>query len=293
MSRSDWRYIVGAISLALIASSAQAQENQKQPEPPSKNAEAAANDLSGPLPVIIVESEEAAVARERAEQEADTRERADLIAQEGMNAATKRMAKYAFWQTWLIGIGTVALIWTLLETRAMTVATREIGDAQTRPYPMLKTGSTALITTFGQSLDIEFRFPVFNAGQTPVTDFNFVFEVFVWQAGIGPPTPNNLLRKSPVFEFATLSKEDDKFQIRSQMSFRSQDLQEVGDKDGSDALSADVIRLAVRCTLTGSDYSGKALAPFVVWLELPDKIYIWRDHPYSEQHFFEPPRRSL
>lgn len=293
MLSGSWRHIIGAFCLTALACSGQAQEAQEKPDQSANEQQGSSDQLPIPLPILVVEPEQAAIARQNAEEATRIREQRDLLAQESMDAAAQRMAQIAFWQTVLVFVGTVALIWTLLETRAMTVATREIGDAQTRPYPMLKTGSTVLVTTLGQSLDIEFRFPVFNAGQTPVTDFSFVFEIFVWQAGKGAPTPNNLLRRSPVYEFATLSREDDKFQIRSIMTFRSQDVQEVGDRDGSESLSADVINLAVCCTLTGKYYSGKELPPFKVWLELPDKIYTWRNHPFAEQHTFDPPRRSL
>ena len=77
-----------------------------------------------PLPIEIVESQAAAEARERHEAEARQRDIADLAAQQGMNAATQamnaatqRMAEYAFWSTFLVAVGTAAVVWSLILMR--------------------------------------------------------------------------------------------------------------------------------------------------------------------------------
>jgi hypothetical protein len=107
---------------------------QQQPATPARS----------PIPVEIIGRQEAAEAREHSEAEAEQREIEDLIAQQGMNAATEamnqatqRMAKYAFWSTVFVGVGTVLLILTLSLTRQANKAargavsvTREIGKKQ-------------------------------------------------------------------------------------------------------------------------------------------------------------------
>lgn len=151
MFSGGWRYVIGAFCLAALVSSGQAQEDQKQPERPSEKQEASANDLSTALPVVVIESEEAAVARQRAEEEARDREQRDVLAQEGMNAATERMAKYALWQTLLIAVGTGALIYTLFLTRQANKAAHKAVDAtivageqQSRAFMYVSGGKVAI-----------------------------------------------------------------------------------------------------------------------------------------------------
>ena len=104
---------------------------------------------------MIVESDSAAEARQSAENEAKQREIEDLIAQQGMDAATQRMANYTHWSTILVGISVALIFWTLhltsvaaraakdtleqarLATEATintTNETRRIGEAQTKAY---------------------------------------------------------------------------------------------------------------------------------------------------------------
>lgn len=81
----------------------------------------------------MVEDHAKAQAAEAREDEARQREIDDLVAQQGMNAATQevnaatqRMADYAYWQTWLVLLGTVMLGVTLCLTNQ---ANRSAQDA--------------------------------------------------------------------------------------------------------------------------------------------------------------------
>lgn len=139
MLRSYWRTLFAAVGLALIVTSGQAQEHTEQAKGTADEQEESAEPFS--IPVSIVESQEASEARQRHEQVSEEREREDLVAQQGMNAATQRVAKYAFWQTWLVGIGTAVLIYTLVLMRlanraawAAVRATEDVGKKQVRAY---------------------------------------------------------------------------------------------------------------------------------------------------------------
>ncbi len=147
MPRSYWIAAI-AIGLALVAS----EKNAVAQEVPANNVDEHSRDseepeqpeinrLPDPLRVeIVVEDGEAQAARAHQE-EAENREIRDIAAQEGMNEATRRMADLAFWQTILVAIGTVVLIYTLYLTRQANLAarqavevTRDIGEAQARGY---------------------------------------------------------------------------------------------------------------------------------------------------------------
>ena len=114
--RATVHTIVAIVGLGLSSTLGQAQEQQDQSDTTTTNENNSAQLLPVPLPVIVTEPEETANSRQSAEQEAAAREIADLVAQQGMNAATQRMADFASWQTWLIGIGTIVIIATLLLT---------------------------------------------------------------------------------------------------------------------------------------------------------------------------------
>ncbi|WP_273240455.1 hypothetical protein [Hyphomonas atlantica corrig.] len=93
--------------------------------------------VPNPLPVTIVESEEQALDRKSILERTELLEQDNLVAQQGVNAATQRMADYALWQTMLVFIGTVALLFTLYLTRQANKAaqnavrvTERIGRAQ-------------------------------------------------------------------------------------------------------------------------------------------------------------------
>lgn len=144
----DYRIALIALGLILFCASGQAQEQAGEREREAQQQQAPTQIAPIPLPIEIVEDQPAAEARERHEAEARQREIDDLIAQQGMNAATQAMNEATQdmrddtrIQTWLIGTGTALLIATLLLTwqanraavRAVTV-TEEIGQRQLRAY---------------------------------------------------------------------------------------------------------------------------------------------------------------
>ena len=108
-----WRYILIAVGLTIYAQLGQAQEDVQPTQPIQIENETPPNEL----PVITAESDEVTKVSEQDQTESTQREIQDLIAQQGMDAAAQRMADYAFWQTLLIFIGTIVLVWTLMQTR--------------------------------------------------------------------------------------------------------------------------------------------------------------------------------
>lgn len=93
------------------------------------------------FPIFKIESDAEAQARQDAEERAEQRELEDLAAQQGMNESAQKMADYAVYQTVLIAIGTVALIWTLVLTQrtasaavAANTISRDMLYASNRPY---------------------------------------------------------------------------------------------------------------------------------------------------------------
>lgn len=107
------RYWIAAVAFGLICSavSGQAQEQTESTERQEQTKEKPAEPLPPPIRIKIVEDQAEAEARQQRETASKERERADLIAQEGMNTATQRMAELAWWQniaTW-VGAGLVFL----------------------------------------------------------------------------------------------------------------------------------------------------------------------------------------
>ncbi len=128
--------------------------------------------------VDVTESQAEAESSKRREAEARQREIDDLIAQQGMNAATQAMRQYSYVQTWLIGIGTALLIATLWLTikannsaRDAVQVAREIGQAQTRAYLSFKVD----VSDTGHNPDqngILVTFAVNNSGASPAIGAN-------------------------------------------------------------------------------------------------------------------------
>lgn len=174
-----FRAWIFAAALGLIAALGQAQEQTQSPGGQAEQEQSPAKALPLPFPVEIIEDQSAANSRQRSEEEARQREIDDLIAQQGMNAATQamndatqRMAEYAFWSTVLVAAGTALLVITLLLTsqanRAAVAAvevTRAIGEAQTRAYLALPFRPNW--TNFSRAKIPKSGFIVDNFGQTP------------------------------------------------------------------------------------------------------------------------------
>lgn len=118
MPKRYWLLVVAAG--CLIPLSGQAQEQGKPTQGDAQAEQQPSQPLPIPFPVDVVEDETTAEARERSEAEARQREIDDLIAQQGineatraMNNATQDMRDYANVQTALVGVGTVLLFITL------------------------------------------------------------------------------------------------------------------------------------------------------------------------------------
>jgi len=117
MFKSRW---IIAIAFGLAATLGQAQQHPENPEGEPGQYEQPAQSLPIPVPVELVEDDTATEARQRHEEEARQREIEDLIAQQGMNAATQAMnaatqdmRNYAFYSTIFVFFGTLAVGFTL------------------------------------------------------------------------------------------------------------------------------------------------------------------------------------
>lgn len=138
------------------------------------------------LPVLIVESEEEKNAREIREERAEQRELDDLAAQQGMNKATVQMADYAFYQTVLMVIGTVALGFTILLTRQQAKAAdnakkilRETSERQLRPILFFDGGTATFSKGIDGSAICHVTFALKNGGPTPAVVRNLRVQRFL------------------------------------------------------------------------------------------------------------------
>jgi hypothetical protein len=124
------RVFLFALFMAL-ASSAYTQVGEDRPNGQATGEQTPPTRAFEPIRVEIVEDEAKAEARERREAETGRNEKDDLLAQQGMNEATRRMADYSLWQTIFVGAGTVLLVGTLVLTaaanKAATKAANEAG----------------------------------------------------------------------------------------------------------------------------------------------------------------------
>lgn len=105
-------------------------------------------DPRSPLRVIIVEDDNTAEARKQREEISDDRQKADLVAQQGMNAATQSieratwdLRRFTLYSTIAVIIGTALLAFTLYFTRLASKAavdavrvTRDFMGHQSRAY---------------------------------------------------------------------------------------------------------------------------------------------------------------
>ena len=128
-----WMYVFAIIGLtgpALGQTEEEAQAEQGQ----TAEQQQPASDLPLPFPVEIIENQATTDARQNREEESRQNEIADLVAQEGMNAATQAikdatldMRDSAQDSTILVGIGTLLLVITLVLTaQANRAAVRSV-----------------------------------------------------------------------------------------------------------------------------------------------------------------------
>lgn len=172
----SWLFIA---AFGLIAGLGQAQAQTYSTDGQRNPQEEPAQSLPIPLPVKIIENEDAVKIKEYRDEKSLRTADADLLAQQSMNVAaqemnqaTQRMAKYAYWSTISVGIGTVLLIITLALTysanRSALAAirvTEDIGKRQLRAYVTVGIDRGVLLGAERRQLRIHIQFK--NAGQTP------------------------------------------------------------------------------------------------------------------------------
>ena len=182
------RYWIAAVAFGLIGfvQSGQAQEEADNEQVEARQQEQPAQSYPLPFPIEIIEDQAESDARERREAEALQREIDDLIAQQGMNAATQamndatqRMALYNLISTVLVGVGTVLLIVTLYLTRQANMSaqkavevTREVGEAQTRAYLGVADVSADLQGNDEFGWRVQILIDIKNGGQTPAKNID-------------------------------------------------------------------------------------------------------------------------
>lgn len=187
--------------LMLFSLSGQAQQQDENAQGAATEQQDKPQILPLPLPVEIIESDAAAEARQRSEDEAKEREIRDLAAQEGvnvatqaMNDATQRMAQYAFWSTVTVGVGTILLFWTLLETRGTNQSARaavdvsrkavDVTQAQVRAYVGIDHVSASINEMDRPAVKVAFT----NYGATTAKDVQVTVSCEIGPAGtVGGP----------------------------------------------------------------------------------------------------------
>jgi len=213
MSFRSWLYVFAIIGLALTGS-LQAQQQDAEADQEASDEQTPTNQLPFTLPVIVIESDEAAEARRSEESERTQREKDDLVAQQGMNAATQAMnqatqsMKRASWvSTFLVGLGTFLLVWTLNLTRSANTSSRKMVEGQ-RPWICLDD----LEITHGVNpthkgklhrISSEF-FPVWiNSGQSPALLSGFEIGHVLIETD-APPPDDIATRSGPIGNYGIM-----------------------------------------------------------------------------------------
>lgn len=221
MSFRTWLYAV-AFGLALTGSGYAQDENGTPDQAPTEQ-ETQPTDLPNPFPVIIIESDESADARQSEEEIRAQREKDDLEAQEGMqfateamNEATQSMKNAAWVSAILVGAGTLLLVWTLSLTRsankssqAAVEVTRDVGRAQTRAYVFFNMEGVVkpFEVDIGNPTEISIDFEIANLGQTPAHNVRHIAKIIIRNRSEkfgsevvkimeGQPTPDASLKPS-------------------------------------------------------------------------------------------------
>lgn len=164
------RYWVAAIAVGLML----ALGGQTKPVPNQTETDASQTNAQEqwpplPLPVQIVDEQAKKDARERAESEARQRDIDDVIAQQGMNDASQRMANAADLQTKIIFVGTVLVFVTLIVTAlankaafAMVKTAEKTAERQLRAYVVARGPEREI-----NDDEFDYTVDIVNTGQTP------------------------------------------------------------------------------------------------------------------------------
>jgi len=178
-----YRSIAIAIGLILFTTLGQAQEQAQSSQGNTATQQQPSQTFPIPLPVEIIQNKSETDASNRRYQEGRSREIRDLVAQEGMNAATQamneatqRMSTHSMVSMIAVCIGTVLLIATLVLTyrasksaQAAVEVTRKIGEAQTRAYVHAK--GAKIKSTYDGTFE-KIILTVENVGETPAKWFS-------------------------------------------------------------------------------------------------------------------------
>ena len=191
MSFRTWLF---AVTIGLIASLGQAQEQAGGEQGQSAAQENPAQPFPVPLLVDIIEDEATAEARNRSEEESRQREIEDLIAQQGMNAATqsieaatKDMRDYSLYSTLFVGIGTVLLFVTLWITwqanRVARDAVNQGGKATFAAFEAVETAKEA--NKIMREDQRGWAKVIFEVGETVFKEDRITTDVFFFPQNVG------------------------------------------------------------------------------------------------------------
>ncbi|MEC5325151.1 hypothetical protein [Aurantimonas sp. A3-2-R12] len=198
-----YRHWCAAIAVGLsvgITALGQAQEKADRSNGQAEDSQHAADKASFSIPINVIQNKAEAEAAQRREKEAAEREKADLLAQQGMDASTRAMNEatqdmrdYALYSTLLVGVGTTLLFVTLSLTwqanraaQSAVAVTREIGEAQTRSYLTCTSGRLRKSAVKGcMAIKVEARLQ--NGGQSPAFGIRISGQVSINGTAIHPP----------------------------------------------------------------------------------------------------------
>ncbi len=222
MSFRPWLYIF-AIGIT-IATSGQAQEQTGGGQGRTSSQQEPSETPLPPLLAQPLDDRKASDAREAREDESRQREIDDLIAQEGMNAATQSIEKatrdmrdYSFYSTIAVCIGTGLLVVTLLLTwGANRAAVRAAMVSLRSERPWIRFDIEPLDDLFTSPPDmwINYKINFKNVGKSPAT-INNVFSEY--KIGLHP---TKVINSEPWSMAVTVFPEDaDSAEIRDQFEY--------------------------------------------------------------------------
>jgi hypothetical protein len=178
---SRWVFAV-AFSLTFLPAVGEAQEQTNGEQGQAEAKQSPSNGSPFAVPVEIVENEADAKARARREAEIRQHDIDDLIAQQGVNAATQAMRDYAYLQTWFVGLGTLLLVGTLFLTVQATNAANaanQIARYEQRPWLTLKATNFSIHQFNDGTPAVRFEFDAKNVGNSPAKIISWGFALFI------------------------------------------------------------------------------------------------------------------
>lgn len=210
---------------------------------------------------------------------------------------TVRLANQLYWWGVIeIGVVILALLaagWAASETREANRISRENIEAQLRPYPAMTGGSKISIVTTPNEVTVALQFFALNAGQSPLFDVDFDYEVFFLQAASGGPSvKNRVIRRAR--NIAVLPQGSAPFEITERdIVISTTEAHAAIEATGSEQ-AIDNLAVHIRCTITGFTSDEAPIQRHAVWLRLRETIPAHALHLQPGQHrrfeyTFEPP----